>query len=92
MPWGSSREPGLILISTAGEIRLWDSVGIGLAGGDRYSTTYLELISEDIVTGLKRVDVSVSNDDWDSRSLKCQLDRLKPTSYPLRLAVYTSLS
>lgn len=67
MPWGSSREPGLILISTAGEIRLWDSVGIGLAGGDRYSTTYLELISEDIVTGLKRVDVSVSNDDWDSR-------------------------
>ncbi|KAJ3934928.1 MAG: hypothetical protein NXY57DRAFT_593318 [Lentinula lateritia] len=56
VPWGSSREPGLILISTAGEIRLWDSVGIGLAGGDRYSTTYLELISEDIVTGLKRVD------------------------------------
>ncbi|KAH7871806.1 uncharacterized protein C8R40DRAFT_532912 [Lentinula edodes] len=56
VPWGSSREPGLILISTAGEIRLWDSVGIGLAGGDRYSTTYLELVSEDIVTGLKRVD------------------------------------
>ncbi|KAF9075250.1 hypothetical protein BDP27DRAFT_40146 [Rhodocollybia butyracea] len=56
VPWGSGREPGLILISTAGEVRFWDSVGIGLAGGDRYSTTYLGLDSEDIVTGFKRID------------------------------------
>ncbi|KAJ4487908.1 hypothetical protein J3R30DRAFT_3654300 [Lentinula aciculospora] len=54
--WGSGREPGLILISPVGEIRFWDSVGIGLAGGDRYSTTYLELITGHTVTGLKRVD------------------------------------
>ncbi|KAJ3744726.1 Non-repetitive/WGA-negative nucleoporin C-terminal-domain-containing protein [Lentinula detonsa] len=56
VPWGSGREPGLILLSTAGEIRFWDSVGIGLAGGDRYSTTYLELKAEGLVTGMKRVD------------------------------------
>ncbi|KIK57777.1 hypothetical protein GYMLUDRAFT_45965 [Collybiopsis luxurians FD-317 M1] len=59
VPWGSGREPGLILISTAGEVRFWDSVGIGLAGGDRYSTIHLGLASEDIVTGLKRIDTQI---------------------------------
>ncbi|KAJ3755523.1 hypothetical protein EV360DRAFT_96127 [Lentinula raphanica] len=56
VPWGSGREPGLILVSTGGEIRFWDSVGIGLAGGDRYSTTNIGLRQGETVTALKRVD------------------------------------
>ncbi|KAF5377077.1 hypothetical protein D9757_007737 [Collybiopsis confluens] len=59
VPWGSGREPGLILVSTAGEVRFWDSVGMGLAGGDRYSTIHIALASEDIVTGLKRIDTQI---------------------------------
>ncbi|KAF5373775.1 hypothetical protein D9758_000587 [Tetrapyrgos nigripes] len=56
IPYGPGREPGLILISNTGEIRFWDSIGIGLAGGEHYSTTYLSLPSEDLVTNLLRVD------------------------------------
>ncbi|KAK7467177.1 hypothetical protein VKT23_004235 [Stygiomarasmius scandens] len=56
IPYGLNREPGLILISTTGEIRFWDSIGIGLAGGENYTTTYLSLDSEDLVTNLLRVD------------------------------------
>ena len=61
VPYGSGREPGLILISTTGEIRFWDSIGIGLAGGDRYTTTHLGIGSEDLVTNLIRVDVRASS-------------------------------
>ncbi|KAK7054841.1 hypothetical protein VNI00_003304 [Paramarasmius palmivorus] len=56
VPHGAGREPGLILLSTTGEIRFWDSIGIGLAGGDRYTTTHLGLTSEELVTYLIRVD------------------------------------
>ncbi|THU89518.1 hypothetical protein K435DRAFT_969042 [Dendrothele bispora CBS 962.96] len=56
IPYGPGREPGLILISIIGEIRFWDSIGIGLAGGENYTTTYLNLESEDLVTNLLRVD------------------------------------
>ncbi len=56
-PHGSAREPGLLLVSTSGEIRLWDSIGIGLAGGEQYTTAQLELGSSE-VTNLIRADVS----------------------------------
>ncbi|KAF9265417.1 methyltransferase type 11 [Marasmius fiardii PR-910] len=56
VPYSSGREPGLILVSTIGEIRFWDSIGIGLAGGDRYTTTQLGITSEELVTNLIRVD------------------------------------
>uniref|UniRef100_A0A0W0FLK8 Uncharacterized protein n=1 Tax=Moniliophthora roreri TaxID=221103 RepID=A0A0W0FLK8_MONRR len=56
VPYGAGREPGLILLSTTGEIRFWDSIGIGLAGGDKYTTTHLGLTSEELVTYLIRVD------------------------------------
>ncbi|EEB97983.1 hypothetical protein MPER_02593, partial [Moniliophthora perniciosa FA553] len=56
VPYGAGREPGLILLSATGEIRFWDSIGIGLAGGDKYNTTHLGLTSEELVTYLIRVD------------------------------------
>lgn len=56
VPYGASREPGLILLSNSGEIRFWDSIGIGLAGGDRFSTTQLELEPGESTTSLTRSD------------------------------------
>ncbi|KAJ7109426.1 hypothetical protein C8R44DRAFT_634983 [Mycena epipterygia] len=56
VPYTSAREPGLILVSLSGEIRFWDSIGIGLAGGQNYSTTDLGLSSDDLVTNLLRAD------------------------------------
>ncbi|TCD68905.1 hypothetical protein EIP91_009455 [Steccherinum ochraceum] len=56
VPYGSSREPGLILVTSGGHVRFWDSVGIGLAGGDHYSTLSLELPDEERVTTLTRAD------------------------------------
>ncbi|KAJ7685205.1 hypothetical protein DFH06DRAFT_34186 [Mycena polygramma] len=56
VPYTSAREPGLILVSLSGEIRFWDSIGIGLAGGQNYSVTNLGLSSDEVVTNLLRVD------------------------------------
>ncbi|KAJ6630853.1 hypothetical protein B0H10DRAFT_2160229 [Mycena sp. CBHHK59/15] len=56
VPYASSREPGLILVSPPGEVRFWDSIGIGLAGGQNYTTTDLGLSSDEVVTNLIRAD------------------------------------
>jgi nuclear pore complex protein Nup133 len=57
-PHGDQREPGLILLSPSGEIRFWDSIGIGLAGGEHYVKSDLGLASDEMVTNLVRADVS----------------------------------
>ncbi|KAK0204765.1 hypothetical protein DFS33DRAFT_1322617 [Desarmillaria ectypa] len=54
--YGTAREPGLILMSPSGEIRMWDSIGIGLAGGDHFSSVTLSLSPDEFVTNLVRVD------------------------------------
>ncbi|KAH9952015.1 hypothetical protein B0H21DRAFT_800355 [Amylocystis lapponica] len=56
VPYGQSREPGLILSSTAGQIRFWDSLGMGLAGADNFSFLSLNLEDEECVTTLTRAD------------------------------------
>lgn len=58
IPYTTSREPGLILVAPSGEVRLWDSIGIGLAGGKNYSTVDLGLSDDEEVTNLIRSDVS----------------------------------
>ena len=58
IPYGSSREPGLILATPGGHIRYWDSLGIGLAGGENYNSLTLDLADEERVTTLTRADVS----------------------------------
>jgi nuclear pore complex protein Nup133 len=63
LPQGSSREPGLILVSAGGKIRFWESIGIGLAGGDNFSASSLEdMDSDEEVTNLVRADVSCCPD------------------------------
>lgn len=57
VPHGVSQEPGLILLSHSGHIRFWQSIGIGLAGGDNFSTFDLDLNEGDSVTNLLRIDV-----------------------------------
>lgn len=55
-PHGSAREPGLILLSVSGEIRFWNSIGVGLAGGEHYSTAQLDIASGQFITNLIRAD------------------------------------
>ncbi|TFK76396.1 hypothetical protein BDN72DRAFT_755585 [Pluteus cervinus] len=57
VPFGTEREPGLILVSVHGEVRFWDSIGIGLAGGANYSTSELDLGEGEQVTKFIRSDV-----------------------------------
>ncbi|KAF8798054.1 hypothetical protein BYT27DRAFT_7203757 [Phlegmacium glaucopus] len=47
VPQGPSREPGLILISPAGQIRFWDSISMGLAGGDNFIASQIDEMDED---------------------------------------------
>ncbi|KAF9476583.1 methyltransferase type 11 [Pholiota conissans] len=57
VPQGPAREPGLILVSSAGQIRFWESIGIGLAGGDNFVASQLEGMEyEEEVTNLIRAD------------------------------------
>ncbi len=57
VPYGGSREPGLILASQSGEVWFWNNIGVGLAGGEQYSKILLELQSKEIVNSLTRLDV-----------------------------------
>lgn len=88
VPQGPSREPGLILVSAAGQIRFWDSIGIGLAGGDNYVASQLEDIEYDEeITNLIRADVSFK----DSHTCDTILitPRPKPTFFQHLMGVYT---
>jgi nuclear pore complex protein Nup133 len=57
VPYNSSREPGLILLSPGGILHFWDSLGMGLAGGEPSSRSSLPLVQDERVTTLSRVDV-----------------------------------
>lgn len=57
VPFGSQREPGLIVCSNIGQVRFWDSIGMGLAGGDNFSFSVLSLVEGENVTNLVRADV-----------------------------------
>lgn len=59
VPFGTSREPGLILVSSSGEVRLWDSIGIGLAGAERFSSNKVVLNEGETVSGLERIGATV---------------------------------
>lgn len=58
VPQSTDREPGLILVSVYGEVRIWDSVGAGLAGGKNFTTMELNLMEDEHVTNLVQFNVS----------------------------------
>ena len=57
VPFGAQREPGLIISSNIGQIKFWDSIAMGLAGGDNYTFLLLGLQESENVTSLTRADV-----------------------------------
>ena len=57
VPHGPTREPGLIIISPHGQIRFWDGLGMGLAGGDNFAHFVLDLEEGETMTTLTRSDV-----------------------------------
>ena len=57
VPFGPTREPGLILMSAGGKMSFWDSLGMGLAGGGSAHTSELSLDEEERITMLTRADV-----------------------------------
>ncbi|KAG8948275.1 hypothetical protein FRC04_009913 [Tulasnella sp. 424] len=56
VPYGTTREPGLIVASGTGELRFWDSVDTGLAGAENYTGTQLDLVTDEYLTGLYRYE------------------------------------
>ncbi|TDL24789.1 hypothetical protein BD410DRAFT_813702 [Rickenella mellea] len=54
--FGTAREPALVLLSPAGELRFWDSIGLGLTGGEHTDSSQLELVSSEIITSLTRAE------------------------------------
>lgn len=46
-----------MLVSSSGEVRLWDSIGIGLAGAERFSSNKVVLTEGETVSGLERIGV-----------------------------------
>ncbi len=87
VPFVKTREPGLILISPLGEIRYWDSIGIGLAGGENYITLHLDLAEDESVTTLTRADVRVPS--ICKRPLTYAVQRRRHSSYRLPLGIST---
>lgn len=56
VPYGPTREPGLILLSPGGILHFWDSLAMGLAGGEPSSHSSLPLNVDERVTTLRRAD------------------------------------
>lgn len=59
VPNGPTREPGLILMTSGGQIRFWQSLASGLAGGEHWIPASLELQEQEQVTTLTRADVGI---------------------------------
>ncbi|KAG8764279.1 hypothetical protein FRC11_005083 [Ceratobasidium sp. 423] len=58
IPYGASREPGLLIVSTTGEIRIWESINAGLAGAEHFYTTSASLSGREYVSSLYRCEAS----------------------------------
>ncbi|CAE6392599.1 unnamed protein product [Rhizoctonia solani] len=58
IPYGASREPGLLIVSTAGEVRIWESINAGLAGAEHFYTTSASLSGGEYISSLYRCEAS----------------------------------
>ncbi|KAG8684682.1 hypothetical protein FRC09_015237, partial [Ceratobasidium sp. 395] len=54
IPYGSSREPGLVMIASTGEIRLWESINAGLAGAEQFYSNSVPLSAGEYVSTMHR--------------------------------------
>lgn len=51
----SSREPGLLVLSTTGDIRYWENVSMALSGVDRWKSASAGLFDGELVRGLHQL-------------------------------------
>lgn len=58
IPYGASREPGLVIVSSSGEIRIWESINAGLAGADHFYTTSAPLSTGEYVSTIYRCEAT----------------------------------
>jgi nuclear pore complex protein Nup133 len=54
----SASEPGMILVSSTGEVRFWESMSLALANVERYQAIQMELGQDDYVQRIWKCDVS----------------------------------
>ncbi|EJD52940.1 hypothetical protein AURDEDRAFT_110780 [Auricularia subglabra TFB-10046 SS5] len=54
--YGPLREPGLILISKTGELRFWESIGVGLSGAEGFAAQQIPLQVGEEIVALHRCD------------------------------------
>lgn len=54
----SQREPGLLVISTTGDIRFWDNVSMALSGVDRWKSASAGIVDGELVRGLTMITPS----------------------------------
>ncbi|KAG9086775.1 hypothetical protein FS749_003384 [Ceratobasidium sp. UAMH 11750] len=58
IPYGSSREPGLVMIASTGEIRLWESINAGLAGAEQFYSSSVPLSAGEYVSTMYRSEAA----------------------------------
>lgn len=86
-----NREPGLILSSSRGLIHFWDGLGMGLAGGQHYSVTDLNLEEGESVTTLTRAAVCLTARICEIYKNLMALCRFSHTSSPPLMVVCSTL-
>lgn len=89
VPHGPAREPGLIIISPQGQIRFWDGLGMGLAGGDNFAHFVLTMEEGETMTTLTRSDVRL--DLISNGRMLTNLISHAPISPLLPLGIYGDL-
>ncbi|OCF44072.1 hypothetical protein I317_02025 [Kwoniella heveanensis CBS 569] len=52
----TSSEPGMILVSSTGEVRFWENMSVALSNVDRFQEIYLELGEDDFAERLWKID------------------------------------
>ena len=78
----SSGEPGMILISTTGHVRFWETMSLALANVERYQSMKLELGDDDLAQRIFKIDVSALTCTW-WREFILSISRAHLSSRPL---------
>lgn len=55
---GAGTEPGVVMVTPEGEVRVWENMSLGLGNMDRFQETFIELAEGDYVDKLWKIDVS----------------------------------
>ncbi|OWZ65412.1 hypothetical protein AYX14_06233 [Cryptococcus neoformans] len=84
----STSEPGMILVSSTGEIRYWESMSLALSNVERYQQLFLDLPQGDWIERLVKVDgnnfiLTTTSSQAYRLSITSSSGRLSPVLTPL---------